>query len=51
MIEAPFSVEPSRLPIVVCEFLFSGRPVIDILTIQSPARLVEVEREPSDLVT
>ena len=35
-------LKPSRLPIVACEFLFSGEPVIDILTIAPPTRLVQV---------
>jgi hypothetical protein len=32
------------------EFLFGGQPVIDIVAIPPPARLVEVVSEPSNLV-
>src|SRR5262245_10843584 len=39
-----------RLPIVMREFAFGGEPVAEILTIPPTASLVEVVREPGDLV-
>ena len=47
-------VRPAEAPgerfVFLSEFLFGGQPVIEIVAIPPPARLVEVVREPSDLV-
>src|ERR1700754_4577652 len=40
----------SRLPVVMHELLFSGQPVVNVLAVVPPARLVEVVCEASDLV-
>jgi hypothetical protein len=42
---------PGPLPIVMCEFLFSGKPVIDIMAIAPAPRVIEVVRQASDLVS
>ena len=47
-------VHPAEAPgesfVFLREFLFGRQPVIEILAIPPPARLVEVVREPSDLI-